>query len=141
MTPPRRVRKAPLADRVQAYLNPWDFLLWLSEEINSSEWQDCLSQWAIPGGIAANIVFLVARANTGGSSFARNDDVFGDYHERGGTGWLAWFVSASGVSCLSLRRIKAADIQAGLLHRTPSKPRLLLECFLHLLPATTLPAV
>lgn len=92
----RRVRRAPLTDRIQAYLNPWDFLLWLSEEINSNEWEEACRAWSTPAGIVINVLFMLARANVGNtSSFGRGgDDVFGDYDERHGTGWLAWFVSA-----------------------------------------------
>lgn len=93
MNAQRRVRRAPLAERIKAYLNPWDFLLWASEEINSNEWQEAWDQWAVPGGVAVNIIFMIARANTSSTAFSRGDDVFGDYHERRGTGWLAWFVS------------------------------------------------
>lgn len=95
MTPSRRIRRAPLSDRVKAYLNPWDFLLWLSEEINDSEWQEVCTQWATPAGIVINIVFMIARANVGGDDAARGDEVFGDYNERFGSGWLAWFVRCS----------------------------------------------
>lgn len=89
---PRLVRRQPLADRITSYLNPLDFLLWLSEEFDSNDWDQWQKTWAIPLGIILNLVFLIARANTGGSSGRRRgDDVFGD--DAGGSGWLTWFVS------------------------------------------------
>lgn len=92
-TRPRIVRQTPLLARIQAYLNPWDFLLWLSEELNSNELEDTLKQWATPVGVVINVIFMVARANVGAGRSKQADNVFGDYHERNGSGWLAWFVS------------------------------------------------
>ena len=89
---PRLIRRRPVLERIKAYLDPLDFLLWLSEELESSDWEQWQKEWATPIGIALNVVFLVARANSGPASRTREDDVFGDdvllY-----TGWLAWFVS------------------------------------------------
>jgi len=92
---PRLVRRAPLSERLKAYLDPLDFLLWLSEELNSNDWEDFQKQWATPIGVAINIVFMIARANSGGASSTKGDDVFGDYEVRRGSGWLTWFVSIS----------------------------------------------
>jgi len=90
---PRLVRRQPLADRIKAYLNPLDFLLWLSEELDSNDWDQWQNDWAMPIGIGLNVIFLIARANSGGSSGRRRgDDVFGD--DGGGGGWLSWVVSA-----------------------------------------------
>ncbi|KAI9855155.1 MAG: hypothetical protein M1830_006482 [Pleopsidium flavum] len=87
---PRLVRRQPLAHRIKAYLNPLDFLLWLSEELDSSDWDQWQKDWAIPIGIGLNVVFLIARANSGGSGGRRRgDDVFGD--DGGESGWLSWF--------------------------------------------------
>lgn len=93
MPPPRTrlVRRAPLLERIQAYLNPWDFLLWASEELNGNDWGDIHKRWAVPIGIVLNVVFMMARANA--RSSRGGDDVFADYHERRGSGWLAWVVS------------------------------------------------
>ena len=88
---PRLVRRRPLAERIKAYLNPLDFLLWLSEELDSSDWDQWQKDWATPIGIGLNLVLLVARANSGPSA-RRGDDVFGDVE--GYTGWWAWFVRA-----------------------------------------------
>ena len=87
---PRVVRRTPISERLQAYLNPLDFLLWLSEELNSNDIEDTLAQWAVPFGFFVNIIFMVARANTKGLD--PGDDVFADAYERRGSGWLAWFV-------------------------------------------------
>lgn len=89
---PRLVRRAPLSERIKSYLNPWDFLLWLSEEVND-EWGERLKEWSVVIGVAMNFVFMVARANGGRAASYAGDDVFGDYEGRRGSGWLSWFVS------------------------------------------------
>lgn len=94
--PPHRtrlVRRAPLVERVKAYLNPWDFLLWASEELNGNDWDDFHKQWATPIGVTLNVVFMMARVNSSGNHDI-GDDVFADYHERRGSGWLTWTVSS-----------------------------------------------
>jgi hypothetical protein len=73
---------------LQAYLNPYDFLLWLSEEIETREWDD--NSFANPFGAALNFIFLLTRANSGRSRTG-GDDVFGDVNN--GSGWLGWLVS------------------------------------------------
>lgn len=88
----RLVRRAPLLDRVAAYLNPLDFLLWLSEELNSNDWDDFEKTWSIPAGIAMNLAFIIARSNSRVSASTTGDDVFGDFHVRRGSGWLPWLV-------------------------------------------------
>ncbi|KAL9030112.1 MAG: hypothetical protein Q9196_001723 [Gyalolechia fulgens] len=87
---PRLVRRRPLAERIKAWLNPLDFLLWLSEEIDSSDWEQWQRNWSNTMGIALNIVFLIARANTGSRSRRRDDDVFGDDESYGG--FVVWLV-------------------------------------------------
>jgi len=87
----RLVRRAPLTDRIKAYLNPYDFLLWASEELN--DWEDLDKKWSLPIGVLLNVIFMMARANSGGNQ-SRGDDVFADYYERRGSGWLTWLVSS-----------------------------------------------
>ncbi|KAK4989395.1 hypothetical protein LTR50_003271 [Elasticomyces elasticus] len=89
---PRLVRRAPVLERIKAYLNPWDFLLWLSEELSDETWDETLKDWAIPISLACNFVFLIARANSTGS-LNKSDDVFAEYDGRKGSGWLVWFAS------------------------------------------------
>lgn len=88
---PKFVRRQPLSERISAYLNPYDFLLWLSEELESSGWDRIEKEWAIPIGVGLNLIFLIARANTQTRS-ASYDDVFG---EASGTGWAVWLASQS----------------------------------------------
>ena len=89
--PPRRlIRRQPLAERIKAYLDPLDFLLWLSEQFDSEDWDRWQKDWATPVGLGLNFVMLIARANSGGGGRGVVDDVFGD--EPSGTGWLGWFV-------------------------------------------------
>jgi len=90
---PRLVRRKPLTERIRAYLNPLDFLLWLSEQLDSSDWDQWQKDWANPVGFLLNVVFLIARANSGPSTRRRGDDVFGE--DVGNRGWLAWFVSVT----------------------------------------------
>lgn len=86
---PRIVRRRPLAERIQSYLNPWDFLLWLSEEIEGFDWDQTEKDWGLTIGLVINVVFLIARANSRSSGSKAIDDVFG---EDEGVPWLSWFV-------------------------------------------------
>ena len=87
---PRLVRREPLSDRIAAYLNPLDFLLWVSEEIDSSDWDQLEKDWAAPLGFGLNFVFLVARANSARITSRAEDDVFGS--ESDGLSWISWLV-------------------------------------------------
>jgi hypothetical protein len=78
-----------LAERIQSYLNPLDFLLWLSEEIDANDWDQFEKDWALPLGVVLNVVFLIARANSRSNGSIAIDDVFGD---DGGVPWLSWLV-------------------------------------------------
>ena len=93
----RRVRQRPLKDRILDAINIWDLELWLSEEIETSnvDWK----QIGTSVGLAFNICFFLARANTGGSNNADND-VFGDGSSRG---FLSYLVSSSRMSSLVLQ--------------------------------------
>lgn len=86
----RRVRKAPLSERLQNYFDPRDWALWLSEEIQTSDWVKVQGKptWAI--GITCNLLFMIALSNSNGSVPA-DDDVFGDYTARAGSGWFRAF--------------------------------------------------
>lgn len=85
--PPRLVRRQPLMQRISAAINPWDFLLWLSEEIETRELDSQTVGTQV--GLAANFLFLLARANLGPSNSA-DDDVFGDASSHG---WFSYLVS------------------------------------------------
>lgn len=87
--PPRLIRRRHLSERIKAYLNPFDFFLWLAQELDTSDWDQWQRAWATPVGLTLNFVFLVARANCG-SSKRGGDDVFGDNVQY--TGWLSWLV-------------------------------------------------
>lgn len=86
---PRLVRRRPLMERLKAYFNPLDFLLWASEEFETRDWDQ--KRFATPAGFVLHLIFLIARVNSGGSR-KYDDDVFGDHGS--GSGWLAWFVCA-----------------------------------------------
>ncbi|KAH1806167.1 hypothetical protein KXX19_003235 [Aspergillus fumigatus] len=85
---PRLVRRQPLAERIRSYLNPLDFLLWLSEEIDANAWDQFEKDWALPLGVVLNLTFLIARANSRSSGTRAIDDVFGDDD---GVPWMSWF--------------------------------------------------
>ncbi|KAL8822973.1 MAG: hypothetical protein Q9191_006304 [Dirinaria sp. TL-2023a] len=87
---PRLVRRRPLGQRIKAYLNPLDFLLWLAEELDSGDWDQWQKEWATPLGLGLNLVFLITRANSGPNT-RRGDDVFGD--DESYTSWWGWFAA------------------------------------------------
>ncbi|KAJ5569628.1 uncharacterized protein N7459_009058 [Penicillium hispanicum] len=87
---PRLVRRRPLAERIQSYLNLWDLLLWVSEEIDGNDWDQMEKDWGLSIGIALNLVFLVARGKSRSSGSKAIDDVFGDDE---GVPWLSWLAS------------------------------------------------
>lgn len=95
---PRLVRRRPLAERIQSYLNPWDFLLWLSESIEGYDCDQLEKDWGLTIGVVINLIFLVARANSGSSGSEAIDDVFGDNDS---LPWLTWFVRDRTSSILS----------------------------------------
>ena len=86
---PKFVRRQPLIERIKAYLDPADWLLYISEELDTNGWDQLEKEWAIPIGITLNLVFLIARSNQHKQS-STYDDVFGEVK---GTGWFAWLVS------------------------------------------------
>lgn len=85
---PRLVRRKPFSERLKAYLNPLDFLLYVSEELETSEWDTVGFGRAL--GMGLNFALLLARANSGGGR-GREDDVFGDGGSEGS--WVGWLVS------------------------------------------------
>ncbi|AEO55477.1 hypothetical protein MYCTH_2299343 [Thermothelomyces thermophilus ATCC 42464] len=87
--PQRLVRRQPLGQRLRAMLNPMDFYLWLSEEIQTFDWDS--KAFGTRFGLAANFVFLIARANAGKTRDAV-DDVFGDAPANGWFTLLANFL-------------------------------------------------
>ncbi|CCT65038.1 uncharacterized protein FFB20_03352 [Fusarium fujikuroi] len=82
---PRLVRRQPLRERIMAAINPMDFLLWLSEELETRDWDS--ASVGTQMGLAMNFVFLLARANSGSSS--PSDDIFSDETS---SGWLSFLI-------------------------------------------------
>lgn len=98
---PRLVRRRPLTERILSHLNPYDFLLWLSEEFEAGDWDQLEKNWALPIGIALNVVFLIARANSRSGGSKAIDDVFGDDDSASLRGWLVCYHSPFFTSLLS----------------------------------------
>lgn len=71
-------------------LNPMDFYLWLSEEIQTLDWDS--KNFGNKFGLAANFVFFLARANNGVEEPV--DDVFSDGARGGWRHLLACVLSA-----------------------------------------------
>ena len=84
---PRLIRRRPLTERIRAYLDPVDFLLWLSEEMDSGNWDKWQKDWATTVGLLLNFIFILAKANAGPRRVT-SDGVFGDVPES--TAWLTW---------------------------------------------------
>jgi hypothetical protein len=87
---PRLVRRAPLSERLKAYADPSDWLIWLSEELNSNDWEEAAQSYSLYIGFAANVLFIIAQANSGASTSYDTDDVF---REVSGPGWIRWFMN------------------------------------------------
>ena len=90
---PRLVRKHPLLERIKAACDPFALWLWLSEELHESSWDESVKEWTLPIGVAANILLIITRANSGGNKSSSSSDVFGDFEGSNGSGWFAWLVS------------------------------------------------
>jgi len=88
---PRLVRRAPLLERLKAYLDPWDWLMWVSEELNSNDWEEFANSYAFSLGVGMNVLFMIAKANMGRTTGGSVDDVFGEY-QKSSTGWFRWFM-------------------------------------------------
>ncbi|KAI0626428.1 DUF2418 multi-domain protein [Pyrenophora tritici-repentis] len=86
---PKLVRRAPLSERIKSYLDPSDWLIWISEELNSSDWDDFASSYALYIGFGANLLFVLAQANSGAPTTDDDDGVFSEVQ---GPGWVEWIM-------------------------------------------------
>jgi hypothetical protein len=111
---PRLVRRQPLRERIMASLNPMDFLLWLSEELETRDWDSATAGTQL--GLAMNFVFLLARANSGSST--KSDDVFSDETS---SGWIPFFVSTLLLDIASMTLMLIAFFFKGLSPRLDSR--------------------
>ena len=84
---PRIIRRAPLSERIMNSFNFMDFLLWLSEELETRDWDSKRAGTQI--GLVASFVFMIARANSEAVTDA-DRELFGD---GGSTGWVHYIVS------------------------------------------------
>ena len=89
--PPRLIRRQPLIERIKSKLDPYDFLLWISEELDSSWLEQFEKEWAIPTGLLLNVIFVIARANSRGGR-SSHDPVFEDDNGHGSGGFMSWLV-------------------------------------------------
>jgi hypothetical protein len=90
--PSRLVRRAPLSERIKALLDPYDFLLWLSEQWNDDMYDEWLKDFATPIGIGLNILFILARGAGRNKDGRGGSDVFGDTDGSMSGGWFSWLV-------------------------------------------------
>lgn len=92
--PPRSrlVRRRPLMERLKTFFDPWDYLLWLSEEIETRNFGSKTLGTQL--GLALNFAFILARVYGSSSAGGDSDDIFSDSDSSGSTGWLAYFVSS-----------------------------------------------
>ena len=86
---PPVVRRAPLSERIKAYFDLSDWLIWISEELNSSDWEEFASAYALYIGFGANLLFVLAQANSGASTASDDDGVFNEVQ---GPGWIKWIM-------------------------------------------------
>lgn len=91
---PRLVRRRPLRERITDWFNIQDWLLWISEEIETRDWDS--KAYANPLGFGLHFILLIARANSGDEGRGNGDDVFGDVPS--GSGWLSYLVRITTVS-------------------------------------------
>ena len=66
-------------------LNPMDFLLWLSEELETRDWDSGIVGTQL--GFGLNLLYLIVRANS--TPRQAKDDLFGD---DSATSWLSMLV-------------------------------------------------
>ncbi|KAI9651165.1 hypothetical protein NHQ30_001202 [Ciborinia camelliae] len=83
---PRLVRRRPLHQRITDWFNIHDWLLWISEEIETRDLES--TTYANPLGFAFHFLLLIARANSGSEGHGDVDDVFGDLPA--GSGWVGY---------------------------------------------------
>lgn len=94
-------RRRSAFSRIKDYLNPLDWLLWASEEFESGDWDSKAT--GTTTGLVVSFVFLIARANTGGTT-SYEDHVFSDYT---GPSWSSWLASLI-VWCLTMLSVSNA---------------------------------
>jgi hypothetical protein len=132
---PPIIRRAPLSERIKAYLNPYDLLLWIAEELHESALDEALRDWGMPVGIVANVVFACARF---GLKKNPNDDIFGELESK--SGWFLWLVSSSSLSLccehppcpICVEHSLTVFLSTGLVHCTFPCLRLAVQRLLHL---------
>lgn len=90
--PPRLIRRRPLWERIKARFDPWDYVLWLSEEFETRNFGS--KSLGNQLGVACNLLFVLARVYGSYSADSGNDDIFSDTESSTSSGWLAWFASS-----------------------------------------------
>ncbi|RKF78390.1 Meiotically up-regulated gene 154 protein [Golovinomyces cichoracearum] len=81
---PRLIRRRPLLARIKDYLHPADWLLWLSEELETRDWDS--TQVGNPVAALLHFITLISQANTDNSGRSEDDVFSDDYHS--GSGWV-----------------------------------------------------
>lgn len=94
---PRLVRRRSFRERIADLFNIQDWLLWISEEIETRDWDT--TTYANPLGFGLHFLLLISRANSGSDGYGDRDDVFGD--SPSGSGWLSYLVRTTTVDTAS----------------------------------------
>jgi hypothetical protein len=88
---PRHVRRAPLAERLRAWIHPAELYMWASEELSSHDWDEFSKKWSNTIGISLNLLFIFTRINSTRPS--NGSDIFADY-DHSSSGVFSWLVRA-----------------------------------------------
>jgi hypothetical protein len=88
---PRHVRRAPMAERLRAWIHPAELYMWASEELSSQDWDEFSKKWSNIIGISLNLLLVFARINSTAPS--NGSEIFVDYDSSSGV--FAWLVRDS----------------------------------------------
>lgn len=83
---PRLIRRRPLLARIKDYLHPADWLLWLSEELETRDWNS--SEYGNSIAALLHFLTLICQANISKSTDSR-EDVFNE--NKSNSGWISTF--------------------------------------------------
>ncbi|KAJ2897086.1 hypothetical protein MKZ38_004996 [Zalerion maritima] len=100
--PYRVVRRKSLREKVSAWFNFLDFLIYISEEIETRDWDSAAVGTRV--GLALNLLFFLARAQSSVDDHT-DDDLFSDSPR---SGWFSYLVSTVVWSLTAVSVLNAA---------------------------------